>query len=391
MEFPKGFLFGTATSALQVEGGNTSTDWWQWEHDPNSPVAEPAGDACDHYHRYPEDIALMGELGLNAYRFTLEWARIEPERGLVSRAALAHYRRMLQTCHDNGITPLVSLQHFTLPKWVAEAGGWAEPISAVRFGHFAQLIAEELGDLIGAACTIVEANVIAENAYMYGIFPPGRVGDTETRDRARLVIGQAHHLARAAFKSIRPDVPVGLTLSMLEPVPSPDAEDRIPDYLAATYGPYLQAIRDDDFLGVQCYSTQHLGPEGPVEPDRGVERTQMWWEYAPEAAAGMCQVLSIALPGMPLIVSENGIATANDQRRVEFIERALGALSDVIAKGADVRGYLHWSFLDNYEWNIGYRATFGLVGFDPVTFERTVKPSARVLGRIASDARAQYS
>jgi len=386
MRFPEGFLFGTATSALQVEGGNVNNDWWEWEHRPGSPVAEVVGDACDHYHRYPEDIALMAELGLNAYRFTIEWARVEPAPGQISYAALAHYRRMLQTCHDHGITPMVSLHHFTLPRWVAEAGGWTSPTTAVRFQAYARLIAIELGDLFSHVFTIVEANMVADNAYLYGIFPPGHVGDAESHQRAQLVLARAHQTARAAIKAERPELLVGSSLSMLAPVIAAGGEDAAHRHLHATLGPYLQVAAEDDFLGVQCYSTQHYGPDGPTESPLGVERTQMWWEFAPEAAADMCRVLATVVPHLPLMISENGIATYDDTRRVEFVQRALAAVSAATQDGVDIRGYLHWSFLDNYEWNLGFRCTFGLVGYDPRTFERTVKPSARAYSEIVRAA-----
>ena len=158
-EFPKGFLWGAATAAHQVEGNNINSDVWVLEHVPKSPYAEPSGDACDHYHRYRADIALLAELGFNAYRFSIEWARIEPEEGAFSAAVLEHYRDMLRACHEHGITPIVTFHHFTSPRWLMARGGWMNAKTPDRFARYCERAAQYLGDLMGAACTINEANI----------------------------------------------------------------------------------------------------------------------------------------------------------------------------------------------------------------------------------------
>lgn len=157
--FPAGFLWGTASAAHQVEGGNVNSDCWVLEHVPNTPWVEPSGDACDHYHRYEADIALIAELGLTVYRFSIEWARIEPEEGEFSLAALDHYRRMLETCRAHGLTPIVTYHHFTSPRWFAARGGWEVMENAARFARYCARATERLGDLIGAACTLNEPNL----------------------------------------------------------------------------------------------------------------------------------------------------------------------------------------------------------------------------------------
>ncbi|HWN58413.1 MAG TPA: family 1 glycosylhydrolase, partial [Methylomirabilota bacterium] len=162
--FPKDFLWGTATAAHQVEGNNLNCDYWVLEHTPGSPFFEPSGDACDQYHRYPEDIAMLARLGFNAYRFSIEWARVEPEPGEFSIAALDHYRRVLASCHEHKIKPIVTFHHFTSPRWVAGDGGWENPTTAERFATYCERAAGHLGDLIGIACTINEANL---GAYLY--------------------------------------------------------------------------------------------------------------------------------------------------------------------------------------------------------------------------------
>lgn len=157
--FPEGFMWGTAGAAHQIEGGNVNCDSWVLEHVPSTPFAEPSGDACDSYHRYPDDIALIAELGFNTYRFSIEWARIEPEEGEFSIAALEHYRRMLIACHEHGLTPIVTYHHFTSPRWFAAKGGWENLDNAPLFARYCERATAHLGDLIGAACTINEPNV----------------------------------------------------------------------------------------------------------------------------------------------------------------------------------------------------------------------------------------
>ena len=173
ISFPDGFLWGTATAAHQVEGGNWNNDWWMWEHDPQSPCVEPSGDTCDHFHRYPEDIKLLADLGFRTYRFSIEWSRVEPERNEWSRAALEHYRRVCATCHENGILPIVTFHHFTTPRWVAHHGGWEEPETADLFARYAERVTGHLGDLMPWACTFNEPNIVATMGYLAGVFPPG--------------------------------------------------------------------------------------------------------------------------------------------------------------------------------------------------------------------------
>ena len=175
-QFPNGFLWGTATAAHQVEGNNINSDFWVMEHVPGTMFAEPSGDACDHYHRYRDDIALLVELGFNTYRFSVEWARIEPEEGCFSRASLEHYRRMLTACHEHGLTPMITFHHFTSPRWLIAAGGWESKETPAKFARYCERTTRYLGDLIGAACTINEANIgaILVNA---GHMPP--VGVTQ--------------------------------------------------------------------------------------------------------------------------------------------------------------------------------------------------------------------
>jgi beta-glucosidase len=419
--FSRDFLWGTATAAHQVEGSNVNSDFWVLETAPGSIFAEPSGDACDHYHRYADDIRLLSELGFNLYRFSVEWARIEPEDGMFSAAEIAHYRRVLECCHANGITPMVTLHHFTSPRWTMRLGGWESPDIVGRFARYAERVARDLGDLVPYWCTINEANLpkllavmmSTQQAAAHDSAPSAPVGAEpmlrdprstpwwqecarcmgvaaeqlnpflfSTSPAATKNVCEAHAAAREALRRARLDARVGITLALVD-VQSrggDEAARRIWDDLLYSYAPYL---RGDDFLGVQNYSRVLLGPNGPLPPE--LELTQMGYEFYPEALAGVLRETHKL--GLPLIVTENGVATDDDARRVEFIDRALAGVEACLGEGIDVRGYTYWSALDNYEWMMGYKMRFGLISVDRATQQRTVKHSARHLGAIARSAR----
>jgi beta-glucosidase len=382
VRFPDGFVWGTATSAHQVEGGNWNNDWWAWEHDPSSPCREPSGDACDHWHRYPADVALCAELGFGAYRFSLEWSRIEPEEGEFSRVALDHYRRMCATCREHGLEPIVTFHHFTTPRWVAARGGWATAETADRFARFCERAARHLGDVIGRACTVNEPNIVATMGYLYPLFPPGRQ-DPDLRRRVNDVFVAAHAKAVAAIRSGPGDAPVGLCLAMSDYQAVAGGDETLRAYRRDMEDVFLEAARGDDFVGVQCYSRTRFGPDGMLGPEDGVRLTQMGYEFWPEALAATIRRAWDVARAVPILVTENGISTDADAERIEFVGRALHGVLDCLRDGIDVRGYLYWSLLDNFEWIFGYRPTFGLVAVDRETQERRPKPSARWLGGIA--------
>lgn len=212
--FPPHFLWGTATAAHQVEGNNTNNDWWAWEHAENSPCAEPSGDCCDQFTLYPSDMKLIADLGLQAYRFSVEWARIEPAEGEFSIAALRHYKRVVEACLENSIAPIVTLHHFTTPQWVAAKGGWENPVTADLFARYSDKVARFLGDDVARWCTINEPNMVSTIGYLVGQFPPGK-RDRLARDRVNEVFCDAHRKSRDAVKSVS-SRPVGLTLAMAE-------------------------------------------------------------------------------------------------------------------------------------------------------------------------------
>ncbi len=381
--FPTGFIWGTATAAHQVEGGLWNNDWWAWEHAQGTPCAEPSGDACDHYHRYPDDLTMLGELGFNAYRFSVEWSRVEPEPGEFSTVALDHYAAMAETCRRNGLKPIVTLHHFTTPRWVAEGGGWAEPVTADRFAGYAGRVATRLEGLVDTYCTINEPNIVATNGYLTGLFPPGE-RDFDRRAAANNVFVTAHRKAVEAVKATG-EVRAGLTLSMREYQAVDGGEDMVELLRGPMEDVFLEAVRGDDFFGVQTYTRMRVGPTGLLPVDAGAETTIMGYEFYPEALEATIRRAWAMTGGVPILVTENGVAVSDDRRRVEFVRRALRGVAACLDDGIDVRGYLYWSALDNFEWALGYVPTFGLIGVDRVTMDRTVKESARWLGGVATN------
>jgi beta-glucosidase len=379
--FPEGFIWGTATAAHQVDGGNWNNDWWAWEHDPESPCREPSADACDHWHRYPEDIGLLADLGFNAYRFSLEWSRIEPEEGEFSLVALDHYRRMAACCRERGLEPIVTFHHFTTPRWAAARGGWTEPQTADRFAVFCARAAGHLGDTMGRACTLNEPNIVALMGYRVGVFPPG-ARDVELRHRANEVFVDAHRKAVAAIRGAAP-VPVGLTLSMADWQAVDGGEAKRDQERRDMEDVFLEATEGDDFIGVQTYTRFRVGPEGMRAPAAGTRLApQMGYEFAPEALEATIR-RAWEVTRLPVLVTEHGIGTADDAERIEFVGRGLPGVLACLADGIDVRGYVYWSLLDNFEWVLGYGPTFGLVAVDRETQARRAKPSAKWLGAIA--------
>ena len=414
LSFPPDFLWGAATAAYQVEGGNTNSDWWDWERAPGSPVAEPAGNAVEHYTRYPQDIGLIASLGLNTYRFSIEWARIEPAEGTFDAAELDHYRRVVECVLQNGLAPMVTLNHFTLPRWVAAEGGWASKRVPALFERYSRRVVEALGDGVRWYCTINEPTTVATGGYIgaWG-FPPG-TADMGAWRRVSAGLIDGHKRVLAAIHESRPGARVGLAVYSAEHASNAGGKAANDFNLWMNEDLYLEAARDDDFIGVQTYTRLHVfrpriaspltraalairplenrvvprvlgmstsGPGIPALP--GTRTTQMGWEFRPEAIGEVIRRIARIYPDKDLVVTENGVATADDREREEFIARALTGVHAAMADGIRVRGYIHWSLMDNFEWAQGYKMNFGLIGVDRATQERTVKPSARMLGQIA--------
>jgi beta-glucosidase len=401
--FPQGFLWGAATAGHQVEGGNVNADLWPMEWVEDSTFNEPSGDACDHYHRYPEDISMLAELGLNAYRFSLEWSRIEPEPGFYSRAALDHYGRMIESCLNQGITPVVTYNHFTVPRWMAGRGGWSAADAPGRFADYASYVTGHLGDLLSWVCTLNEPNLMAMMRST-GVLARG-AGDRRPApepveaqagvggfDPARYRMGivaagveqmaTAHRLAVQAIKATTGTVTAGWTLALVDLQAAEGGEEGWLEARRLGQTDWLSVSADDDFVGVQTYSRSRIGPDGQLPVPEGAATMQTGWEVYPEAL-GHTVRLAAEHAGVPVLVTENGMATDDDEARIAYTRGALEGLAQCINDGIDVRGYIHWTLLDNFEWNAGYSKTFGLIAVDRETFTRSVKPSARWLGQVA--------
>jgi len=417
MSFSKGFLIGAATAAHQVEGNNTNSDYWAQEHMQYTSFVEPSGDACDHYYRYAEDIRLLAEAGLNAYRFSIEWARIEPRPGEFDGSEIEHYRKVLQCCRKNGIEPIVTMHHFTSPKWLIEQGGWEEEATIEKFANYCRFVAEQLGDLMRYVCTINEANMglqiaaiakryvrnagnlqiglnlenpmmermkkqAQENMEIFGV-PQPQVFVSSRTEAGDILVMKAHQVAKRAMKKVNPSLQIGLTLSLHDIQPQPGGEEKAQKEWEEEFLHYLPWIKDDDFFGLQNYTRTLMGPEGALPVPEGAETTQMGYEFYPQALGSVIRRVHESLP-VPILITENGVAVADDSRRVYFIQEALMGVTDCIQSGVPVLGYCYWSLLDNFEWQKGFSMTFGLIGVNRNTQERTPRPSLKALGSYAA-------
>lgn len=403
---PKGkFLWGAATAGHQVEGNLVNDDCWLLENLPGSMFKEPSGDACDQYHLFEADIAMLASFGLNAYRFSVEWSRIEPVEGAFSQAELGHYRRMLEVCHQHGVTPVVTYNHDAVPAWFAMDGAWENLKCVARFARYCTVVTKSLGDLIGYAMTLNEPNLPMLFRWM-DIPHVGSLSDhlrsdltrirqqtnaprlstyfTGDPDRMLESMLAAHAEGRKAIKAERSSLPVGFALAIEDDQPPPpemQQESHVEEKRRQVYGPWFNIARSDDYIGVQNYSRSFVGKTN-LAPSPGAEITQSGWEFYPE---GLEHTIRLAAKetGVPVLVTENGVGIDDDARRVEFIRRAVAGVERCREDGVDVRSYIHWTLIDNFEWVSGYSTHMGLVAVDRTTQKRTPKPSAYFLGSLA--------
>jgi beta-glucosidase len=302
---------------------------------------------------------------------------------------------MLDACHEHHVVPLITFHHFTVPRWLHEKGGFAADDFPSLFARYCDRSARALGDLIGYACTINEPQGLGSSGWVLGINPPGHTDDRDGAQRATDNLLEAHRLGAAAIRS-QAAIPVGVTLALpdlqYEDGAQPgntslELESRVNDW-------FFELARHDDFIGVQTYTRFRIGPEGPRSPGHDWsettrelmetdETTQMGYEYYPQALGGAIRRAHKSCPGVPILVTESGIATASDAKRIAYIEAAMREVQSCVAEGINVRSYLHWSLLDNFEWAFGFAPAFGLVAVDRSTFARHPKPSLAWLGSVA--------
>jgi beta-glucosidase len=380
--FSRDFLWGAATAAHQIEGNNLNNDWWKLEHDAADYI-QFSGDAIDSYHRFEEDMRLLADVGFNAYRFSIEWSRIEPSPGKFSRAELAHYRRMIETAVRLGLSPVVTLHHFTHPIWFDARGAWLGDGAVEAFSRYVEQACTIL-DGVEWVCTINEPNVLAVNL---GLRRRAAAGKEYRLDGALPdpEIGQAlaaAHRAAAPLVRAATGARVGWTVANQALVPAPGVDAKYAEEQYQWEDMYLEVARHDDFVGVQSYTSQLVDENGVVAHPPHPDNTLTGWAYRPDALGIAVRHTHQVVGDVPILVTENGIATNDDRRRIAYTSEALRHLGEAMDDGIDVRGYLHWSLLDNFEWG-RWEPTFGLIAVDRETFVRHPKPSLAWLGAIA--------
>ncbi|MFC1598077.1 glycoside hydrolase family 1 protein [Patescibacteria group bacterium] len=404
LAFPNGFLWGASTSAHQVEGNNINNDWWEWEQKKDHVKnGDKSGIATDHYNRFTEDFELAAGMNHNAHRFSIEWSRIEPQEGKWDMNEVKHYRQVLRELRKNKLKPMVTLFHFTLPVWVANKGGWANAEIPKFFARYAEFIAKELGKQVDFWVTINEPAIYIGQAYVSVNWPP----QEKSAWKAALAfknLAKGHKLAYTAIhkqmKKQKRTAEVGISKNTLSIF---SYRNKFFDYLYVRASEFIWnelfyslTKRTHDFIGLNYYFVQRVrrGEDGrfifvDVRKEERREISDLGWEvYAP----GLFDVLlEFKKYKKPIYITENGIATTNDDKRSRYIVAHLKELYHAIQAGIDVRGYFHWSLLDNFEWNSGFDPRFGLLEVNYKTLKRKVRPSAKVYARIAKENKIPHS
>lgn len=422
--FPKNFIWGTSTAAHQVEGNNTNNNWYEWENSLNQNGKsnihnnDKSGEAAHHWDMYRDDIALMNELGVNAYRFSVEWSKIIPQEGLIDEKALDHYRDVCIALIDSGLTPFITLHHFTNPTWFEQLGGFEKEENIDHFIEFSEIVFNHLSDIVQYWCTINEPAVYVSQGYFYGVFPPGKkdpkLAGTVMRNLLFAHIKAFHHLKRLENGEI---AQIGLVknITQFDPLRRWHILDwyfskilndiftysTIDLFLNGKFNFYLpgmvnitdsntNAIGSADFIGLNYYSRWHvkghLNPTAPFTFEKRKQdiQTDMPYSIYPE---GFYKALNdINKLNIPIIVTENGIADYKDDRRETFINRYLYALHKSINEGLDIQGYFYWSLMDNFEWAEGYSMKFGLYEVDFNTQKRKLRNGSLAFKRAVNRA-----
>ncbi|MFB0563469.1 MAG: glycoside hydrolase family 1 protein [Candidatus Lokiarchaeia archaeon] len=411
--FPSGFLWGAATSAHQVEGNNTNNHWWAWEqegghiHD-----GSVSGRASDQYNLYEKDFELAKELGHNVHRFSIEWSRIEPKEGKWSEKEIEHYRNVIQALLDRNIIPMVTLHHFTNPIWLQDKGGWLNPESVDLFERYTRVVVETMGDLITFYNTINEPMIVAVNEYLFGIWPPCKRELPEYLTVGKHLLmahGKSYRAIHETVKDkgfkIKPKAGIVKQIPFFAPLDTNSEEDaqqaKLMDdnfnrwYLDGIHtgilaqpfgkGEELEYLKDSwDFIGVNWYTRILATPLPETETEEqptlsmnipeGAETTDMGWEVYPEGFYH--SLMSVKKYKKPVYVTENGIATLNDEQRCRYIIRHLYQLHRAMEDDLDIKGYMYWSLIDNFEWAEGFAKRFGIIEVNYDTMERKPRPSA---------------
>jgi beta-glucosidase len=428
--FPRGFAWGAATAAYQIEGavradGRGESIWDRFAHTPGHVLGGDTGDvACDHYARAREDVALMADLGLGAYRFSVSWPRVMPSgRGRVNEAGLDFYDRLVDELLARGIAPHATLYHWDLPQALEDAGGWPVRSTAQAFAEYAAVVSARLGDRVRHLATLNEPFVISDHGYRNGSHAPGRTEPDAALAAAHHLL-LAHGLGVQAIRANAPQAAAGLVLNFepkhpssadprdveaaaiahdqfnrwfLEPVVGlgyPEAGARAWRWDAnEVHGGDLPTVSEPiDFLGVNYYTREIVrSPVLPPLPADDRERTGMGWEVYPAGLTEVLEFVASRTGDTPLYVTENGAAypddpadPTRDPERVSYLRRHVAAARTAIERGVPLRGYFVWSLLDNFEWVYGYSERFGIVHVDYRTQERRVRDSGRFWASLAA-------
>jgi len=392
--FPQGFFWGTATSAYQVEGNNKNSDWYLWERDGNIEDGQLMGTGPDHYRLFKEDLSLAAKLNNNCFRLSLEWSRIEPQDGQFDQKEIEHYRQVLQTAKKLGLQTFVTLHHFTNPLWFYYRGGWLNSEAPSLFHSYIVKVARELGSLVDFWLTINEPIIYAWQSYGVGIWPPGESSLWQTRKVVKH-LAEAHDLAYRAIHQLlanQPTVRVGMAqnASSFQLHRTYSLSDQIYIRLMNYYFNhwfYDLTKGTHDFLGLNYYFHTRLQkghwrqPQFINAASLGREVSDMGWEVYPHGLFEVLQEMSAY--HLPIYVTENGIATNDEQQRAMYLIRHVQEIYYALQIGVPVKGFLYWSLLDNWEWDKGYWPHFGLVGYQEKTKKRIIKPAAKIYAQIA--------
>lgn len=376
----KDFLWGAATAAHQIEGGDIDSNWMRLEKEGKVKNGDTTLAAVDGYNRSIDDIKLLKELGLNAYRFSIEWARVEPKKGVFDEAAINHYSDLVKELKRNNIEPIVTLHHFTDPGWITDQGGWINKKTIDDFNNYVNKIAEYMGKDVKYWITINEPNVIINSSYLIGIVPPYRKNPIAFY-RAFNNVLTAHRRAYKTIHSQNAMAKVGIAYNFTDFVPKKENwfDKNITKLLNYIFSfNRLDKIKNElDFIGLNQYKRYNIGWGWPIGDQFYVkdDRTDMGWNIQPEGLGHAALLLSERYQ-KPIMVTENGLADRTDKKRAKFIRDNIKSLKDAELKGVDIIGYLHWSLMDNFEWLEGYDMKFGLYSVNPKTFERIARPSA---------------
>jgi beta-glucosidase len=404
-QFPTGFLWGVAAAGHQSEGDNTGSDTWFAEHVTPSVFREPSGKACNGYELWREDVDLAAGMALTAYRFSVEWARVEPVEGEFSAAALEHYAAIADRCLERGMAPIVTFNHFTSPHWFARRGSWLHPDAPARFARYCDRVMAGFGDRVALAVTMNEPNLARlltwvavpdfvrdleratlEAASRQAGVPRYRLSNVivpEELDAMADGMEAGHRAARRAIKARRPQLPVGFSLAVVDDQVVGDDSSMRDRKRAEVYERWLALAAEDDFVGVQNYERAYYDGTGEVDAEGSPSDGGLFSGVDARSLAGAVRYAH-EVSGVPVLVTEHGIATPDDAQRAALIENSLPVLLDAIEDGVPVLGYLHWSLMDNFEWIFGYGQQLGLHAVDRETFERKPKPSAAAYARIAT-------